>query len=432
MDIPRGERTTNRQAGMDVARRPKTRKRRLIFSALILIAVALTGVVTVGLARLKPAAPGVQRETVWIDSVKRGQMVREVRAVGVLIPRDVRIVAASSNGRVERILVQPGEMVSAGTVLIEMINPELEQAATDAEFQVQAAQAELANLRGRLESERMTQESEVAAVRAEYQQAKIQSDTDAALAKDGLLPALNLKLSQVKSEELASRHGIEQQRLIVKDKSAVSQVDVQKARIQQALALAKLRREQVGRLQVRAGTSGVLKEMQVEVGQQVEPGAVIAKVVEPQNLKAELHVPETQAKDIQIGQVATIDTHNGVARGVVQRIDPAVQQGTVKVDVEFKSPLPAGARPDLSVEGTIELERLNDVLYVGRPVFGQSGSTVSLFKVEEEAGGAIRVPVKLGRISVNQVEVLENLREGDRVILSDTSAWDAFNRIELK
>ncbi|HEY9404506.1 MAG TPA: HlyD family efflux transporter periplasmic adaptor subunit [Pyrinomonadaceae bacterium] len=430
MDIPRNA-TTSKQMSMDIPRPSKSHKRYARYSIYFLCGLVAVVLTTISLGRIKPAAPGVDRSTVWVDTVKRGPMMREVRGNGTLVPRDVRVIAASTEGRIERILVQPGEMVGVGSVLIELTNAELEQTAADAQFQVSAAEAEYNNLKTRLDSERLSQQAGAATVRADYQQAQIQSDTDEVLAKDGLIPPLNLRLSRVKAEELANRYKIEQQRLEVGIKTVEAQLTAQRTRVTQLQALAQLRRSQVERLSVRAGNSGVLQEIQVEVGQQVTPGTVLARVVEPSQLKAELRIPETQAKDVQLGQVASIDTRNGVVTGRVQRIDPAVQEGTVTVDVELTGALPQGARPDLSIDGTIELERLEDVLYVGRPTFGQTDSTVGLFKIEDDGKNAVRVQVKLGRSSINKVEILEGLREGDQMILSDTSAWDAFNRITL-
>jgi len=397
-------------------------------------AVAVVGAVsliTFGVSRLKPAAPSVERGTILPDTVKRGTMVLQVRGLGTLVPEEIRVIAAAQEGRVERILVEPGTPVSSGTVLYELSNSELQQSAVDIEYQLRAAEADLNNLRARLDSERMTQQSATAQVHAEYQQARIQADTDEQLAKDGLIPALNLKLSRVKAEELENRYKIEQRRLEGRVKSDAAQVAAQQARISQLQAQLKLKREQVGTLFVRAGTDGVLQERLAEVGQQVQPGTVLARVAEMQHLKAQIKIAETQIKDIALGQQADIDTRNGIIPGHVSRIDPGAQGGTVTVDVALDGPLPQGARPELSVDGTITLARLENVLYVGRPAFGQAGATVGMFKIEPDGKEAVRVTVKLGRSSVNNVEILEGLQEGDQVILSDTSQWDAFNRIRL-
>ncbi|HVG33193.1 MAG TPA: efflux RND transporter periplasmic adaptor subunit [Pyrinomonadaceae bacterium] len=419
---------------MDIPRQDKNKKKRnrrlrqIIFATIGIVAIAL---ITFGVSRLKPAAPSVERSTVWIDTVKRGPMLRQVRGPGTLVPEEVRVIAAATEGRVERILVQPGTEVSAGTVLLELINPTLAQEAQDAQFALSAGQADFNNLKVRLESDRMTQQAAAATVRADYQQAKLQLDTDEQLARDGLIPAITLRLSRVRTEELANRYKIEQQRLEVNVKSIKAQMAAQQARIQQLQALAQLRQSRLASMRVLAGTSGVLQEMVVEVGQQVTPGTNLARVAEPQHLKAELKIAETQAKDITLGQQASIDTRNGLIPGHVMRIDPAAQQGTVTVDVALDGELPQGARPALSVDGTIELERLSDVVFVGRPAFGQSQSTVGMFKLEEGGKSAVRVQVKLGRSSVNTVEIIEGLQPGEQVILSDTSAWDNYNRILL-
>jgi HlyD family secretion protein len=417
---------------MDVVRSGKAKRRRrtrlTIYAALGL--AALAGI-TYGLTRLKPAAPSVEGATVFSDTAKRGQMLRQVRGPGTLVPENVRVIAAATEGRVERINVQPGTEVTAGTVLLELSNPELQQSSVDIEYQLRAAEAESNNIRARLDSERLSQQAVAAGVRSEYQQAKLQSDTDEQLAKEGLIPALTLRLSRVRVEELQNRYAIEQKRLEGTLRTAQAQLASQAARISQLRAQLELRRNQAATLRVLAGTNGVLQQMQVEVGQQVTPGTNLARVVEPQNLKAELRIAETQAKDIQMGQKAEIDTRNGVIPGRVSRIDPAAQNGTVTVDVALEGALPQGARPDLSVDGTIELERLDNVLHVGRPAFGQPGSTVSLFRLDPDGRAATRVQVRFGRASVNTIEVLEGLREGDRVILSDTSQWDSYDRIRL-
>jgi HlyD family secretion protein len=416
---------------MDIPRQSPSRRRRLRQLAFFSLAVLTVSLIAYGTSRLKPAAPSVERSGMLVDTVKRGEMIRQVRGIGTLVPKDVRVIASSSEGRVERILVQPGTPVRAGTVLIELSNPELDQSALDATYQIQAAESDLNNMRLRLESDRMSQTAVAAGVRAEYQQAKIQLDTDEQLAKDGLLPHLTLKLARVRAEELSNRYDIEQKRLEVGSQSVKAQLAAQQTRLAQLRSVAQLKTAQVRSLRVLAGTDGVLQQMQVEVGQQINPGTNLARVVEPQQLKAELKIAETQAKDIQLGQPTSIDTRNGIIRGRVERIDPAVREGTVTVDVALEGGLPTGARPDLSVDGTIELEHLKDVLYVGRPAVGQAQSTIALFRLAPAGDSAVSVQVKLGRNSVNTVEVVEGLREGDQVILSDTSAWEAFNRILL-
>ncbi len=399
-----------------------------VLAALGLIAIS---VITFGVSRLKPAAPSLERATALIETVKRGPMLRDVHGTGTLVAEDIRVIAASTAGRVERVLVHPGTPVNPRTILVELSNPELQQSAVDTEYQLRAAEAEQKNLKVRLESDRMTQEAAAATVRAEYQQAKLQLDADEELTKQGVLPALSLKLSRVRTEDLANRYQIEQKRLEVRKRSEEAQLAAQQARNSQLQALLKLKQEQVQNLRVAAGTSGVLQQMTAEEGQQVVPGTNLARVVEPQHLKAELKIAETQVKDIQIGQKAQIDTRNGIIPGHVSRMDPAAQQGTFTVDVALDGELPAGARPDLTVDGTIELERLDDVIYISRPAFGQAQSTIKMFKLDDEGKTATRVQVKLGRSSVSAVEILEGLQPGDRVIISDTSSMDAFDHIRL-
>ncbi|PYS29218.1 MAG: RND transporter [Acidobacteria bacterium] len=404
------------------------RTRIFVLAALGLVAIS---VITFGVSRLKPAAPSLERATALIETVKRGPMLRDVHGTGTLVAEDIRVIAASTAGRVERVLVHPGTPVNPKTILVELSNPELQQSAVDTEYQLRAAEAEQKNLKVRLESDRMTQEAAAATVRSEYQQAKLQLDADQELAKQGVLPALSLNLSRVRTEDLANRYQIEQKRLEVRKRSEEAQLAAQQARNSQLQALLKLKQEQVQNLRVAAGTSGVLQQMTAEEGQQVVPGTNLARVVEPQHLKAELKIAETQVKDISIGQKAQVDTRNGIIPGHVSRMDPAAQQGTFTVDVALDGELPAGARPDLTVDGTIELERLDDVIYISRPAFGQAQSTIKMFKLDDDGKTATRVQVKLGRSSVSAVEILEGLQPGDRVIISDTSSMDAFDHIRL-
>jgi len=358
-------------------------------------------------------------------------MLRDVHGTGTLVAVDVRVIASSTSGRVEHVLVHPGTDVGPGTVLVELSNPELQQSAVDTEYQLRAAEADHKNLLVKLESERMTQQSVTASVHSEYQQAKLQNDADEALAKQGLVPDLSLKLSRVRMAEVANRYQIEQKRLEVIGRSAEAQLSAQQARVSQLQAQLKLKHDQVNDLHVRAGTSGVLQQMTATEGQEVSPGTNLARVVEPQNLKAELKIAETQVKDVHLGQKAQVDTRNGIIPGHVVRMDPAAQQGTFTVDVALDGDLPPGARPDLTVDGTIELERLDDVIYMSHPPFGQTQSTIKMFKLEPGGQTAVRVQVKLGRSSVMAVEILEGLQPGDQVILSDTSALDAYDRIRL-
>jgi HlyD family secretion protein len=415
---------------MDIPREDAKRQRRIrriIYSAVGLLAIAS---VTYGLSRLKPAAPSVDKATVWIDTVKRGPMLLEVRGLGTLVPDELLWIPATSDGRVVSRLL-PGVHLKADTLIVELKNPELEQAALDAEWQVKAAEAEHNSLKAQLDSKLLDEKAQAATVQADYSQAVLNAEKDAALAKAGLAAELNSKLSRAKADELTTRNQIEQDRLAVSAASAKAQLEAQKAKVEQLRALLDLKQAELGRLKVRAGVEGVLQEVPVEVGQQVTTGTILAKVAQPNKLKAELKIPETQAKDVQIGLLASVDTRNGMIPGHVERIDPAVINGTVTVDVKLEGPLPLGARPDLSVEGTIEIENLKDVIYVGRPAFGQPNSTVGIFKLDEEGNGASRVQVKLGRSSVNTVEIVDGLKPGDRVVLSDMSTWDAFNRIRL-
>lgn len=406
----------------------KRRRRRILYGGIALGAVLL---ITAALSRLEPAAPSVNRSTVWMDTVKRGSMLRQVRGPGTLVPVEIRWIAARTDGRVERKLALPGIQVQADTVLLEMSNPELEQAALDAEFQLRAAEAQYQDLKVRLQSQLLTQKAAAAGIQAEFSQARLQAEADQELHDQGIIGDLTLKLSQVRAEELATRNELEQERLTIASESVDAQLAAERARLEQFRALYELRRSQVRALKVRAGIDGVLQQVPVEVGQQVTPGTNLARVARPENLKAELRIAETQAKDIEVGQRAVIDTRNGFIEGKVIRIDPAVIEGTVTVDVGLEGELPKGARPDLSVDGTIELERLEDVLYVGRPAYGQSESTVGLFKLGLDGETATRVQVRLGRSSVNTIEIVEGLEEGDRVILSDTNQWDAYDRIRL-
>ena len=418
---------------MDIARPAiiarQRRTRRIAYGAASFVAVLL---ITLGLSRLKPAAPSVDRGTLVIDTVKRGGMLRQVRGNGTLVPEELRWIPAATEGRVERIVVQPGSTVSPDTIILEPSNPELEMQALDAESQLRAAEAQYAELKVRLESQHLDQEAAAASVQADYAQARMRADTDQQLADQGLVADLNRKLSRVAADQLENRNRIEQRRLAIAGDSIKAQLAGQQAQVEQKRVLARLRRNQVKAQAVRAGIGGMLQQVPVEVGQRVTPGTILAKVAEQNRLKAVIKVAETQAKDVQIGQPASIDTRNGVVDGRVSRVDPAAQNGTVTVDVAFTSELPKGARPDLSVDGTVELERLENILYVGRPAQGGQGpGPIGLFKLEEGGSTATRVTVRLGRASVSTVEVVGGLKEGDQVILSDTSAYDAVDRIRL-
>jgi HlyD family secretion protein len=418
-------------SGMDVARpnvAKKKRRRRILFASGGALALIL---ITVALSHLKPAVPSVDRSTVWIDTVKRGPMVREVRGLGTLVPEEIRWIPANTEGRVEKIVVRPGTHVKADTVILELSSPELEQAAHEAESKLKAAEAEFTTLEAKLQRDLLDQESNTARVHSEYEQARMESETNEQLKKNGLVAELQYKTAQVKAAELANRDGIEQKRLTFARESIAPQLASKQAEVDQVKAAAQLKIDQVEALHVKAGMNGVLQQMPVDVGQRVKIGDNLARVADPTKLKAEIKIAETQAKDIQIGEKATIDTRNGIASGHVIRVDPAVEQGTVKVDAQLDGELPRGARPDLTIDGTIELERLDDVIYVGRPAFGQENNTVGIFKLVSGSSDAVRTPVKLGRSSVNSIEILSGLQPGDQVILSDTSAWDAHERIRL-
>src|SRR2546421_3510717 len=418
---------------MDIKRSPKSKlKKRIRTGVLITFGVVAIGGITYGLSKLKPAAPTLDRSTAVIGTVKRGEMVREVNGNGTLVPQVTRWVPAPADGRVEKILVQAGIEVSASTVIVDLSNPQMEQQALDAEFQVKTAEADAENLKVKLESEGMTQQAQIASINAEYSQAKLQLDTDEVLAKQGLVADLLLKVSRVHVLDLANRLRVEQQRLVVTGKSNKAQLNAQDSRVQQQRALAKLKKDQVDALKVRAGTNGVLQQVSVQEGQQVTPGVNIARIADPASLKAELKVAETQINDVKEGQSAIVDTRNGLIQGRVSRIDPAAREGTFTVDITFTESLPSSARPDLSVDGKIELERLRNVLFVDRPAFGQSQQTVGMFKVSPDGQDAARTQVKLGRTSVSTVEILSGLREGDQVIISDTSSMDNYNQIRLR
>ena len=419
---------------MDIARPEFKRQklRRQIILAVVAIVVIVAA--TVGISRLRPAAPSVERGTVWTDTVKHGSMLRQVRGPGSLVPAQeaVRQIPAETEATVVRIRVLPGTQVQADTVLLEMSNSQVEQAAIDAQLQLKAAEAEYQSLRVRLDSELMTQKAGAATVNADYSQAQRQADTDKALYDLGVISGLAYKSSKGKADELTTRNDLEGQRLTINKKAIETQLAQQQAKVDQARTLAALKQKQLYALRVRAGISGVLVDLPMQVGQHVQPGAMLAKVVQPEHLMATLKIAETQARDVQFGEPAAIDTHNGIISGTVMRVDPGVQNGTVTVDVKLTGELPKGARPDLSVDGTIDLERLDNVLYVGRPAFGQENSTISLFKLDADGKEAARVPVKVGRESVNSIQIFEGLHEGDTVILSDMSRWDKTDRIRLE
>jgi multidrug efflux pump subunit AcrA (membrane-fusion protein) len=418
---------------MDIARpefKTQKRRRQLFILAAVILGVAA---VSVGVSRLKPAAPTVERGTVWTDTVKRGPMLRQVRGLGTLVPTQeaVRQIPAETEATVVRIYMLPGSQIKADTILVQMTNPQTEQAAVDAQLQLKAAESEYQSLRVKLESDLMNQKAGAATVHADDAQAQRQADTDKALYELGVISGLAYKSSKGKADEFTTRNDLETQRLAANQRAIESQMAQEQAKVDEMRTLAQLKQEQLDALKVRAGIDGVLVDLPLQVGQHVLPGTMLAKVVEPEHLMATLKVAETQARDVQIGELASIDTHNGLIAGTVMRVDPGVQNGTVTVDVKLTGELPKGARPDLSVDGTIDLERMDNVLYVGRPAFGQENSTVSLFKLSPDGQGALRVPVKVGRASVNSIQIIEGLREGDAVILSDMSRWDNTDRVRL-
>jgi HlyD family secretion protein len=419
---------------MDIQRPSNARAkkiRRIIYAA---VAFLLIGGVSYGLSRLRPAAPTVDRATIWADEVKRGPMLREVRGLGTLVPEDIRWIPAQTSATVERIVLRPGAIVHPNSVILELSDPQLQRDLLDAEYLLKGAEADYANLKVQVNSELMNQKSTEASVRSDYEQARLQHDVDLKLYKEGIQSSHIEELSKVKEEQLGIRLQLEAERTRVATDSASAQLAAQEAKVEQQRALHNLKKSQYDALHLRAGIEGVLQLVPVEEGQQVTPGTNLARVADPNKLKAEIKIPETQAKDVRIGQKATIDTRNGIVDGHVSRIDPSVQNGTVTVDVSIDNPFPpgSGARADLSVDGTIELENLKDVLYVGRPVNGQSDSTIGLFKLVDDGSEAVRVNVKLGRSSVNTIEIRDGLKVGDKVILSDMSQWDAFDRIRLK
>lgn len=422
-------------SGMDIARPDLARKRlrrRIILGS---VGVVLMAGVTVVLMRLEPAAPRMSSEP-WVDTVVRGEMRREVRGNGVLVPELIRLVQAESPGTVVRISVQAGAAVQADTVILELANPELQQSAFDSEWAARAAEAQLDKLRVSVESDRLQQESTLASLRSDARQAGLEARANEVLARDGLVPAIEQERTRAKAQDLEARVSIEERRLAFAGESARSQLAVQTAEVEKLRAMRDLRRQQVQNLVIRAGISGVLTQVGdrevLQGGQRVAANSTLAKVVVPTKLKAEIKIAETQARDVALGQKVAVDTRNGVVPGRVVRVDPAVQNGTVLVEVTLEGPLPKGARPDLSVEGTVELERLDDVLHVGRPVQGQPESTVGLFKVSADGIHAVRTPVKLGRSSVGSIEILAGLADGDRVILSDMSQYDSHDRVRIR
>jgi HlyD family secretion protein len=417
---------------MDIQRPSNARAKKIRRIAYLAVALVSAAGVTFGVSRLRPAAPSVDKATIWTDEVKRGAMLREVRGLGTLVPEDIRWIPAQTDSRIDRILIHPGATVQPNSVILELSNPELQRDVLDAEYQLKAAQADYESLKVTLSSELLNQRSATAIVRSEYEQAKIQHQVDQKLYAEGVGSDVTEQLSRVKEQQLGIRLQLEEDRIPNAADSSRARLLAQQSHVDQQRVLYELKRSEADALHVRAGLQGVLQLVPVDVGQHVEPGTNLARVADPKKLKAEIKIPETQAKDVAIGQKAAIDTRNGVVKGQVSRIDPSVQNGTVTVDIELLDPLPLGSRPDLSVDGTIEIENLRDVLYVGRPVHGQSESIVGLFKLVEDGSEAVRINVKLGKNSVNTVEILQGLQVGDKVILSDMSNWDRFDRVRLR
>jgi HlyD family secretion protein len=399
---------------------------------MLVVALLFIGGVTFGLSRLRPAAPSVDRATVWSDEVKRGPMLREVRGIGTLVPVDIQWIPAQTDAQVDRIVLRPGAVVKPDSIILELSNLTLKRDALDAEYQLKAAEADYENLKVQVNSDLLNQKATEASVRSDYEQAKIQHEVDEKLYQENIGSIVNAQLSKVREEQLAIRVQLEGERTKNVADTAQARLQAQMSHVDQQRALYELRRAELEALHVRPAIAGVLQLVPVEEGQHVTPGTNLARVADPRRLKAEIKVAETQAKDVLIGQSATIDTRNGTVEGHVTRIDPSVVNGTVTVDVYPDAPMPDGARPDLSVDGTIEIENLKDVLFVGRPVHGSSQSTISLFKLTPDGSEATRVNVKLGRTSVNTVEIVQGLQVGDRVILSDMSQWDNYDRIRLK
>lgn len=422
---------------MDVER-PKSvaRNKKIKRAVYVFLFLVAASAVTLGLSRMRPAAPGVDGGTLWPDTVKRGEMLRQERGLGTLVPEEVRWIPATTDGIIEQIEAHAGDTVRADSTILVMSNPDVRQRAQDSELQLRGAEADLANLRAILQNDLLNQQSQLATVESEYNRAKLDYEANQQLAKDGLIADLILKKSEIVVQDLAAKTQMEKKKVEGNAKQAEARIAAQQARIDQYRVAYELRVKQVEELNVRAGVAGVVQQVPVQAGQRVGPGTILAKVAKPGRLKAELQIAETRVKDITVGQIASIDTRNGIIPGQVIRIDPAAVNGTVKVDVQLNGEYPKGVRPDLSVDGTIEVERLSDVLYVGRPAYGQADSTVGMFKClsgdpQCRNGDAIRVQVKLGRSSVNTIEIKEGLQAGDRVILSDMSAWDAYDRVSI-
>jgi HlyD family secretion protein len=416
---------------MDVPRAGAKKKKQLKKILYGIVLIAVIGSVTYGVSRLKPAAPSVDASTLYKGTVTRGTMIRNVRGLGTLVPEEVRYVPALNAGRVEKRFLQQGATVKSDTVLVELSNPELQQALQDAESQYRAAEANLTTLKAQVGRQIIDQQATLFQVRSDYKKAKMQYEVNKDLGSKGLKSDLEVKLSEIAASDLENRVKIEEQRLTASQEEVKARVSAEDEHVRQLKEAVALKRQQVESLKVRAGIDGVLQLLQVEVGQQVTVGQNIARVANPNRLKAELRIAETQTRDIAYGQPVEIDTRNGIIPGKVSRIDASAQNGTIGVDVTLEGELPRGARSDMSVDGTIQLEKLDNVLYVSRPVHGQDNATIGLFKVSPDGKNATRVQVRLGKTSVSSVEILDGLKEGDIVILSDTSQWDNAPEIRL-
>lgn len=414
---------------MDKPRTNKPKKKGPWYIAGAIVGAAL---ITLGLSRLKPAPPSVDKAAVWTDTVRRGEMVRAVRGPGTLVPVNIQLIPAVTAGRVEEIFLRPGASVKPGTELLRLSNPDVELQLLEAERQLNQAQAQLVSLRATLQTQRLAQEASVATIQSQYNDAARQQKVNDQLIEKGLIDRNTYEQQKDQFEELQKRLGIEQKRLEVQANSIDAQIEGQQAQVKQITEIVRARKEQLASMDVTSPTEGVLQQLDLQPGEWVNSGTLLARVVQPGQLKAVLRIPETQAKDVVIGQKAKIDTRNGIAPGHVVRIDPAALQGTVGVDVAFDGPLPAGARPDLSVDGTIEIDRLPNVLYVSRPGYGSAGSTIGVFKLEPGGKEAVRVNVKLGQASVNLVEIENGLKEGDVILLNDMSAYDAYPRVRIR
>jgi len=415
---------------MDIKREGVARKKRIKLIIYGILVIGALGAAGWRVSKLEPAAPNVERATVWIDSVKRGPMLREVKGLGTLVPEDILVIPTLQDGQVIKVPVKSGERVKPDTVLVVLVNPDMELAANDLEWQVKQAQATYADLKVKLQSQKFDQQASVASAENTLKQAALNKDKDEQLFKFQIQTDLNVKISTANWEQATSKFQTEKQKLDIMKDSIDAQLDSAKVQIDKLQATWERKKQQLTDLTVRAGTDGVVQELTLQVGTRVTSGTVVAKVAQAK-LKAELQIAETQAKDILLGQKASVDTRNGIIPAHVVRIDPNVVNGTRTVDCTLDGALPSGAVPNLSVDGTVEIERLADVVYIGRPVFGQPNSSVSLFKVEPDGKGASRITVKLGRSSVNTIEVVEGLRVGDQVILSDMSAQDQNPRIRL-